>query len=135
MASLNRAFDGILRNWGHNILLQRRTPDGKGFVQRLERHTVRHAVPSQGLARVEEERREGVVRNSDALYYFRAEAKPREGDRIYERDDRFDGRDDRVGTLDGYAQTTWTIDSAIPVRGKGGRIVYWAAGASRETPN
>lgn len=128
---LEAALNNVLRNWGHDILLQRRTPDRRDWTTILERHTTRHGYPAnRGLPQVMREREEGIVHSVDMLYYFRREAHPREGDRIYELDPRFEGYS---GSNTG--QTTWLIDYALPMRGAGGKIVYYIAGVTREGPN
>lgn len=94
---------------------------------------------TRGLPGISQDRAEGIVHTVDMIYYFLPDAKPREGDRIYEEDDRFTSppnerpRRNHIGTKGG--QTTWIIDYALPMRGVGGRIVFWAAGVTRETPN
>lgn len=133
-ANLERALNGILRNWGHDVLLQRRTPDGKDWMKNLERHTVRHMYPStRGLPQVMQERPEGLVHTVDMIYYFRADAKPREGDRIYESDERYNGHN--CMNCDPPGQTTWLIDYALAMRGKRGEVVFYACGVTREEPN
>lgn len=113
-------MDQILKEWGHNVILQRRVDDE--FVNTLERHTVRHMYPAnRGLPQVAEEEPEGIVHNADMIYYFRYDANPAEGDRIYEEDPN--------------GKTTWLIDYSLPMRGRGGQIVYWVAGVTRENPN
>lgn len=124
MTLAKRTLHHILRNYGHNVLLQRATADGKNFTGQLERHTVRHMEPTARLGLVQQEQFEGTVRDVDLVYYFLAEANPRDGDRIYERDERWPHR-----------QTTWIIDYALPMRGERGQIEYWAVGATRESPS
>lgn len=135
--SLESARDAILKNWGHDILLQRRTPSGREWTPYLERHTVRHMYPAtRGLPTTMQEKPEGRVVTVDMIYYFHAEAKPREGDRIYELDERFDGRDKlTLGEINGYGQTTWLIDYALSMRGRNGNIVYYTTGVTREESN
>lgn len=120
---LKRGLDKILREWGHDIILQRSVSPGNKYVNKFERHTVRHNYPvSRGLPRVLEEEPEGMVHNVDLIYYFRADAKPKEDDRIYE------DRGER-----GFE--TYIIDWALPMRGRGGKVVFYACGATREEPN
>lgn len=137
MPSLERARDAILKNWGHDILLQRRTPSGRDWEPYLERHTVRHMYPAtRGLPTVMQERAEGMVHTVDMIYYFRHDAFPREGDRIYELDGRYDGRDRcSLDEINGYGQTTWLIDYALSMRGRNGSIVFYTCGVTREEPN
>lgn len=119
-AQLKRSLDKILREWGHDIVLQRTTSSKNTFSNKLERHTVRHMYPAnRGLPNILEELPEGIIHNVDLLYYFRADAKPNEDDRIYEQDE-------------GHGQRTYIIDFALPMRGRGGEIVYYICGASRE---
>ena len=134
---LEAALHNVLRNWGHDVLLQRRTPDGRDWTTALERHTVRHRYPAnRGLPQIMQEREEGIVHTVDMLYYFRREAHPREGDRIYELDERFTGRGRCADIeLNDPGQTTWLIDYAVPMRGRNGIIVYYIAGVTRENPN
>ena len=128
MANLRKSFDGMMRRYGHNILLQRRenayTADTATYKNQLERHTVRSMVPSRRLPNVAMEMPEGITHDSEAVYYFRWDANPREGDRIYENIEIYPN-----------GIETFLIDKAIPMRARGGRIEYWACGASQETPN
>lgn len=118
----SKALKRILGYWGHDVLLQVRTPDG--FKKELEIHTVRHMEPSARLGLIQQEQREGVTHDVDIVYYFLPNSKVKEGDRIYEKDDRYPS-----------GQTTWIVDWAVPVRGAGGKIEYYAVGATRESPN
>jgi len=125
MVSLERAINKVLSDWGHDIFLQRKTAEG--WERHIERHTVRHMYPAtRGLPGVQQEYSEGIARVVDLIYYFRADAKPREGDRIYELDPRYPENGN---------QTIWRIDYALSMRGKGGRIVYYTVGVTRESPN
>ena len=123
--NIRKSFDAILRKWGHNIMLQRRSPDNTSWKNGLERHTVRHMYPAtRGLPQVMQEEREGIVHTVDMIYYFRVGAAPRERDRIYESDERF---------VEG--QTTFLIDYSLPMRGRNGKIEFWTVGATREEAN
>lgn len=128
MANLRKSFDGMMRRYGHNILLQRRTnaytADNATYKNELERHTVRTMIPSRRLSNIAEEMPEGIAHDSEAVYYFRWDANPCEGDRIYENIEMYPNQIE-----------TFLIDKAIPMRGRGGRIEYWSVGASQETPN
>lgn len=116
MPDLRRRMERILRDYGHNIYLQRRT--GETYVDGYERHTVRNMIPSSvGLARLAQEVAEGRIVNVDVVYYFQWDANPLEGDRIHEVDPR--------GCL------VFDIDYTYPHRGNGGRIEYWACGATK----
>ncbi len=55
------------------------------------------------------------------IYYFQDTANIKSGDRIYE--DYLSG------------QQIFLVDFSAPVRGKGGKVVYWVAGATRESKN
>jgi len=123
MPSLQQVMHGILRTWGHNVYLQRYS--NGAFSKTLEKHTVRHMYPNvRGLPQALEERREGIVHTVDMIYYFAADARPNEGDRIYESDPRLPNE-----------QSTLLIDYAVPMRGKGGIVVYYTVGATREEPS
>lgn len=125
---MKRSFDNILKHYGHNIFLQRRDDETQKYENKLEKHTVRYdasaALPSTADYVVE-----GVIRVVDAVYYFRTEAAPKEGDRIYEPDPRYKGKGEQPG------KTTFVIDYAAPMRGTDGKIQFYAAGATRESPN
>lgn len=129
MTDLRRKFESILRRFGHDVYIQRRiTPYDNMTVEyenNLERHTTRHVYPSnKGLPTVAEENIEGITHDSELIYYFRHNALPREGDRIYEN-------------LENYPNNLvlWTMDFVLPMRYSRGRIEYWITGASREDPN
>lgn len=132
MTDIRKSIKGLIRDYGHNILLQRRLPDlidsphpTPRFSQKLERHTVRHMYPRvNALGQITEERMEGLVQSVDMIYYFLHSANPTEGDRIYEKDDRFPDK-----------STVWLIDYALPMRGRSGRIEYWICGCTRAVPN
>ena len=131
---LRLVFDDILKEWGHDILLQRvlnpfeanqspRYTDENGDTV-LERHTVRHTYPgSRALGSVAQEELEGVLYKFEYVYYFRHSVNPISGDRIYENLERYPND-----------LNTFIIDAVIPMRGKGGMVVYWIAGVTRETP-
>lgn len=120
---LRAEMDAELRGYGHNILYQRCTNSG-AYSQEYERHTTRHRYPaSVGLPSAEQSQMEGLTHSVDMIYYFRWDVNPRERDRIYEDDIRY------------TTYVMYTIDYAVPMRGVGGRIEYWVAGASRQEPN
>lgn len=140
MPDLRRVFKNVMTGWGHDVLLQRRVlrsqtglyglEDNNGYTEKLERYTVRHRFPRISKAASSQfEAQEGITRDVDILFYFPWDAKPKEGDRIFEPDDRFD--DGRTNT--GYS--SYTIDFALPMRGVGGRVEYWECGCSREIPH
>lgn len=138
MADLRRVVDRIMRDYGHNVLLRRRIADSNGglypqaqYANRggkplYEKHTVRHMHPSSvALAGTTQQQMEGVVTNIDRVYWFRWDVNPTEGDLIV---------DHKPVGMGANARTDWehfTIDYAQPMRGNGGRIEYWACGASR----
>lgn len=131
MIDLRRVIDRILTNTGHQILLQRRSqldtdnPHSKKiWSNTLEKHTVRYRFGnSGGLKRIQQEAIEGQIHNVDMLYYFKWNVSPREGDRIYEMDERFQNK-----------LSTFLIEYALPMRGQGGRVEYYVIGCSRELP-
>lgn len=123
---IRKSADSILRKYGWDILFQRRTnkdADTKQYANALERHTVRGVMPgsSLGIAGIAREQEPGVTHDADMVYYFRYNANPEEGDRIY----------DNVGREDGDVRR-YIIDWATPMRGANGRIEYWTTGATRE---
>lgn len=141
MADLRKTLEITLRKWGHNCFLQRKDysikPTGpfqlysnEGFKRELEQHTVRHRFPvNAGLSNTMDEKKEGIAHNVDMIYYFKWDANPKEGDRIYEKDERFNDRE----IFPGFA--TYIISYTVPQRGHGGRIEYWVAGVKREEPS
>ena len=129
--NLRSEFDAILREWGHDVLLQRRINPFEEenretmFSNTLEKWTVRHRLPSNAsLPNAQNEAAQGIMHEVDMLYYFSHEAVPREGDRIYEETEGFP--DDFI---------TWIISYSLPMKGKGGELVYWVVGVIRETPS
>jgi hypothetical protein len=122
MIDLKKNFRKILREWGHDVSIQRKLKNGN-YSQTLEKYTTRH-VGQTGTrnATSAQEGLEGINANYDMVYYFEAEVAPREGDRIYE--------DLGMGIVRDY--TIYTIDISTPVRGRMGKIVYWIVGATRE---
>lgn len=121
MIDAKRAFLKILREWGHDVYIQRRLPDGK-YSDRLERVTTRHVGQSgmvnAGSMDVHEE---GLEAKFDAVYYFEDTVRPKQGDRIYE--DYSSRRKD---------YTIFVIENATPMRGRLGKVVFWTVGAKRE---
>lgn len=132
MIDLRASFHKTLQTYGHDVLLQRRSLDDtvnphpqKIWSDQLERHTVRHRFGNNaGIPKLMQTQEEGQIHNVDMIYYFKHDVKPREGDRIYEMDDRFKEK-----------LTTLLIDYALPMRGRGGQLVYWVVGSTREEPN
>ena len=123
MIDLRLEFRNIQRKWGHDIYLQRW--NNTIFAEDLEKYTVRHMYPrTAGLTDVARVGAGGMIHDVDMLYYFQHDSNPKERDRIYEKDDRYPS---------GYQ--TYTLDFALPMRGRAGRVEYWVCGASRETPS
>jgi hypothetical protein len=126
MTDLRRKFSTILRKYGHDIYLQRRTnaytSETASFRDDLEKHTVRHMYSANiGAPGVANEDIVGISHDSEMIYYFQYNSNPREGDRLYEN-------------LEEYPNelVTWIVDFAIPMRMQRGRIEYWVVGVSRE---
>ena len=121
-------FDNILRQYGHDVFLQRRSQSTAGDVtysETLERHTTRFTLPTtRALPNAQQEEMFGLTNTSERVYYFRSEVNPFEGDRIYEAE---------VRTPNG--QSVWSVDQAIGLRGLNGEIIYWAVGVTRIEPN
>ncbi len=74
-----------------------------------------------GFANILEENTQGLTVSSEVIYYFQDTANIKSGDRIYEEYPS--------------GQEIFLIDFSAPVRGRGGKIVYWVAGATRESKN
>lgn len=131
---LVKYFNKIMQGWGHDIYLQRKIfgvshgvygdAPNHAMEKKLYRFTVRHMYARKAsLERIADSFPEGIVRDVDILYFFPGEANPKDGDRIYDNDVRYDGGE------------TFLIDWALPMRGHGGKVVYWVAGVTRESPN
>ena len=123
MINLRQEFLDVLRTSGWNVYLQRRTSDDEWqFSNVLEKHTIRNRFASSssatGLAR---EQMEGIEVAVDNVFYFKWDANPGEGDRIYEE---FPNQQSKVAV--------WLIDYCQPFRGFGGQVIYWVAGCTRE---
>jgi hypothetical protein len=124
MINPERTLKKILREYGHDVLLQRRISDNFLYSQTFERVTTRHFFPSsEALAQAQREDNEGVNTNVDLIFYFESDINPKQGDRIYE---------DSQSNIN--SPNIYLIDFAAPVRGKFGKILYWMAGATRERP-
>jgi hypothetical protein len=125
VTNLSRTFKEILRKWGHDVLLQRRLDDSYNYSSRFERVTTRHMYPANSdLVNILKESSEGNITDAvEYIYYFDSSVNPRTGDRIYEN-------------IQGHADpnSVYRIDYAVPMRGRFGKIEYWVAGATRETP-
>jgi hypothetical protein len=111
----------LLRNWGHNILLQRLVDEkSMAYSSRLQRYTViAFWTGSIGFTNAMREAPQGLAVSSEVVYYFEYDVNPKSGDRIYE--DLPNGEE------------VFSIDFAAPARGRGGKINFWTAGATRET--
>lgn len=125
---LRAEFEGVLKEYGHNILLQRQlsstpTADNEGrptYTNTWEKHTVRHRYPDDP-SQIAQEEIQGVNHDVDFIYYFKWDAKPSEGDHIWE-----------YYQLDDDNKHLFTIDYSVPMRGFGGRIEFWTVGATRQ---
>lgn len=121
MIDLQKSFAKKLKQWGYNVLLQRKNHNGN-YENTLEQVTTRSVFPGGMInARSTEEETEGIAVNSNVTYYFESSVNPGEGDRIYEKMPSTDGK-----------YTLYVIDTSSPMRGKGGKIVFWTVGATRE---
>lgn len=122
MIDAKRSFKKILREWGHDVYIQRILPNGNHSSQ-YERVTTRQ-VGQSGMSNVNatEEMQEGLYTNYDAVYYFEDHIYPKEGDRIYEN---FSLKSTKNYTM-------FKINAVTAVRGRQGKITYWVVGATRE---
>lgn len=125
MINAKRMFSKILRDWGHDILYQRRLSDDFVYSDVLEKITTRNMVPrTAAMAKRLEEETEGYVVNAELIYYFEDWVKPKSGDRIYEEAES--SLEDAV---------IYLVDSTHPVRGRQGQINYWIVGTTKESPS
>lgn len=125
MINAKRMFQKVLREWGYDILLQRRLSDDFVYSDQLERHTVRSTYPrTLALASGKMEVPEGVITSSEYVYYFQDYVNPKPGDRIYE---------ESLSSLDNIKMLV--IDDTYAVRGRYGEVTYWIAGATKEIPS
>lgn len=125
MIDAKRMFEKILREWGHDIFLQRRLSDDFVYSDTLERHTTRSVyAKSFALANAKEEVPEGVITNAEMIYYFKNNVNPKPGDRIYE--ESYNSLEDSL---------MYVIDDVYGVRGKKGEINYWIVGVTKDLPN
>ena len=128
MNYMQQNFANILKFYGHDVWLQRRTQttDTKpAYSETLEKHTTRFSIyNSRGLASAQVENMEGLTNTSQRTYYFLPDVNPFEGDRIYESEERTEDR-----------QSIWSIDQVVGMRGVRGEIIYWVAGVTRIKPN
>ena len=125
MINAKNIIKKILREWGHDILYQRRISDDFSYSEVLERITTRSQLAkSSRIAVTSEEQVEGYFVNSDLVYYFESSVNPKSGDRIYE--ESFTNLDETI---------IYRIDDAYGVRGRFGEVNYWMVGATKETPS
>jgi hypothetical protein len=125
MINAQKVFKKILRQWGHDILFQRRLSDDFVYDTEMQRYTTRSHLPKKfALATAAEEYPEGALVNSDLLYYFESTVNPKPGDRIYE------GSFNPLEPIMMYL-----IDDSYPVRGRHGEVTYWIVGATKEVPS
>jgi hypothetical protein len=121
MINLEKSFMSILKKWGYDVFIQRKKANGN-YEDNLQQVTTRSVFPKGRFeAKSADEESEGIVVNSDVVYYFEASVNPGEGDRIYEMIPNVASK-----------YTIYVIDTSAPIRGKGGKIVYWTVGATRE---
>jgi hypothetical protein len=115
-----KVFRNTLRQWGHDILLQRRLNSEMKYSSKVEKITTRRSAPFSGSQpNAMSEDPEGLTVNAEMIYYFEAQVNPKTGDRIYENYPT--------------GQQVFIIDEAVPVMGKFGKILYWIAGVTRES--
>ena len=125
MINPKATFKKILKDWGHDILLQRRLSDDFTYSDVMERITTRNQLPrSTSLMHAVQEEIEGNVVNYDLIYFFESNVNPKAGDRIYEESN---------SSLENAV--IFLIDMAHPIRGKRGEINYWMAGVTKERPS
>lgn len=134
MSYMGSEFDKILKQYGHDVYLNRRIRsdghDQGSYSDVLEIHTVRHIL-TFGLTS-QDEAMEGILNTSERFYWFRLNAQPLEGDRIYEAEP--DLRIDKTIPQQ-IDQTVWVIEAVIPNRGLNGEIDFYKVGVSRFRPS
>ena len=128
MTSKRTQFENILKKWGYNVFLQRRLNSDESlnaeYEMKLEKHTVRsHYKTKTLLQTLANEEPEGITHGFDLVFYFKWDASPRRGDRIYESNNALPDN-----------TATYLIDEALPMRGEKGQIIFWTVGATQETP-
>lgn len=125
MINPKATFKKILKDWGHDILYQRRLSDDFTYSETLERITTRNQLPrSSALMLAAQEEKEGYVVNHDLIYFFESNVNPKSGDRIYE--ESYNSLEDAV---------IYLVDTAHPIRGRRGEINFWMVGATKESPS
>jgi hypothetical protein len=121
MIDPRRALRSTLKKWGHDILLQRRLNDDMLYSTRLQKYTTRrYNAQMANQTNAAQEVPEGLIVNSEMVYFFEHDVNPKSGDRIYEKYPT--------------GEQVFLIDQAVPFMGKHGLVVYWAVGATRELP-
>lgn len=125
MINPKATFKKILKDWGHDILYQRRLSDDFTYSETLERITTRNQLPrGSALMFAAQEEKEGYVVNHDLIYFFESNVNPKSGDRIYE--ESYNSLEDAV---------IYLVDTAHPIRGRRGEINFWMVGATKESPS
>jgi hypothetical protein len=125
MINPKATFKKILKDWGHDILYQRRLSDDFVYSDILERITTRNQLPRSSSLMVSlEEQKEGNVVDHDLIYFFESNVNPKSGDRIYE--ESHDSLEDAI---------IYLVDLAHPIRGRHGEINFWMAGVTKERPS
>ena len=125
MINPKATFKKILKDWGHDILYQRRISDDFMYSDIMERITTRNVLPRNSiLMHALNEEAEGYLVNHDLIYYFESNVNPKSGDRIYEQSQN--SLEDSIVLL---------VDIAHPIRGRRGEINYWIVGATKESPS
>lgn len=128
---MRQEFDRIIKNYGHNIYLQRRLSDGS-YKDSLEIHTVRFSLgTSRGLPDIRQEATEGILNSSKRIYHFRYDAEPFENDRIYEVEPTRTKAENSLAS----GRLIFIVDTVAPMYGIGGNLVYWQVGATRIFPS
>lgn len=127
--SIRSDFEAVLKNYGHDVYLQRASIDPERneliYSNSLEKHTTRYSVGiHRNLPRSGEEAMEGILNTTDRTYYFKYDVKPFEGDRIYDYLDRAEND-----------QEVYLIQATVAMRGEDGQVTFWTAGATRTWPN
>jgi hypothetical protein len=122
MINVKKTLNKVLKDWGHDVFIQRLLPNGN-HADSFERVTVR-SVGQSGVknSQSRQEVGEGIDISYDAVYYMSPEVYPKEGDRIYEN---YSAKSHRNYTM-------FLIDTVTPVRGRFGHIEFWTVGATRE---
>lgn len=122
MINERKSIRKILRDWGHDVHIQRILPNGN-HSDRFEKVTTRQ-VGQSGTSNALSTRDydDGLFTRYDAVYYFEHDINPKEGDRIYED----------YSTKPGKQKTIYRIEAVSATRGKMGKIAFWVVGVSRE---